>query len=232
MLRGSTPRTLAWLRQEYGDFAGAVELNRESRDLGHRIKNGNVEISALIDIGFNDLALRGPAPAVELFEQTLERARKAFGAHRWRWTIHLLFGLTTALIALGRDGEALAQAERGLREAEASESLKYVGWFHARRGELALRAGDAAAAVQSLERAPAIARRIRYPTLTWQAADVLGCARMRLGDAERARAAARLAEETLAAIAAAAPEPALAQTLRNWPRAQEMQETLERVRRM
>lgn len=39
---------------------------------------------------------------------------------------------------------------------------------------------------------------------------------------------ARLAE----AEANAAPEPALAHTLRNWPRVQEMQETVERVRRM
>ena len=65
---GRMTNTLAWLRQEYGDFAGALELNRESRDIGHRIKNGNVEISALIDLGFNDLALKGPQPAVALFE--------------------------------------------------------------------------------------------------------------------------------------------------------------------
>src|SRR6267378_648542 len=132
---GRMTNTLAWLRQEYGDFAGALELNRESRDIGQRIKNGNVEISALIDLGFNDLALKGPQPAVALFEETLERARKAFGAHRWRWSIHLAFGLSTALMMLGRDGEALAEANRGLAEAEQTESLKYVGWFHARRGD-------------------------------------------------------------------------------------------------
>lgn len=135
--------TLGWLHQEYGSFAGALELNSDSRDIGHRIKNGNVEISALIDLGFNDLALGGPQPALELFERTLERARKAFGAHRWRWSIHLAFGLTTALMALGRDSEALAQVERGLAEADQTDSLKYVGWFHERRGELARRAGAA-----------------------------------------------------------------------------------------
>jgi class 3 adenylate cyclase/tetratricopeptide (TPR) repeat protein len=229
---GRMTNTLAWLRQEYGDFAGALELNRESRDIGHRIKNGNVEISALIDLGFNDLALKGPQPAVALFEETLERARKAFGAHRWRWSIHLAFGLTTALMMLGRDGEALAEANRGLAEAEQTESLKYVGWFHARRGELALRGGDAAAAVESLNRAVAIARRIAYPTLTWQGADLLARASMALGAGEEANAAARLAEDTVVAIAAAAPESSLANTLWRWPRVIEMQETAERVRRM
>jgi class 3 adenylate cyclase len=224
--------TLGWLHQEYGNFAGALELNSDSRDIGHRIKNGNVEISALIDLGFNDLALKGPQPALELFERTLERARKAFGAHRWRWSIHLAFGLTTALMALGRDSEALAQVQRGLAEAEQTDSLKYVGWFHARRGELALRAGDATAAAADLDRAVAIARRICHPTLTWQAADLLARARLQLGDAEQAGAAARLAEDTVAAIAAAAPESSLADALRRWPRVQEMQETVERVRRM
>ena len=228
---GRMGNTLAWLRQEYGDFAGAVELNCESRDIGQRIKNANVEISALIDLGFNDLALKGAAPALAIFEQTLERARTAFGAHRWRWSIHLAFGLTTALLMLDRDGEALAAATRGLAEAEQSESLKYVGWFHARHGEIALRAGDAAAAVERLDRAVAIARRIRYPTLTWQAAQLLARANVALGAPEQAATAAALAHDTVAAIAAAAPEPSLAATLWSWPRVQEMQETVERVRR-
>jgi hypothetical protein len=135
-------------------------------------------------------------------------------------------------MALGRDEEALTLADRGLAEAEQTDSLKYVGWFHARRGEIALRAGDAAAAVASLDRAVSIARRIAYPTLTWQAADVLARANMQLGAAEKARAAAELAERTLVAIAAAAPEPALAESLRRWSRVEQMQATVERVRRM
>ena len=224
--------TVGWLRQEYGDFAGAIVLDRESAELGHRIKNGNVEISALINVGFDDLALKGPQPALALFEETLTRARKAFGAHRWRWSIHLAFGLATALMMLGRDGEALAEANRGLAEAEQTDSLKYIGWFRARQGELALRAGDAAAAVDSLDRAVAIARRIGYPTLTWQAADLLARASLALGIAEKAHAAAGIAQDTVAAIAAAAPESSLADTLWRWPRVIEMQETIERVRRM
>jgi len=224
--------TEGWLRQEYGDFAGALEVNRESFDIAHHIKNGNVEISALIDLGFNDLALKGPQAALTLFEETVERARKAFGAHRWRWSMHLAFGLATALMMLGRDGEALAEANRGLADAEQTDSSKYVGWFHARRGELALRGGESVAAAESLGRAVAIGRRIGYPTLTWQAADVLARAHMMLGAADEARAAARLAEDTVAAIAAAAPEPALAETLSRWPRVVQMRETVERVRRM
>jgi tetratricopeptide (TPR) repeat protein len=224
--------TLGWLRQEFGDFAGSLELDRESADLGHRVKNGNVEISALINIGFDHLALQGPRPALELFEQTFERARTAFGAHRWRWSIHLSFGLATALMALDRDGDALAAIDRGLAEAETTGSLKYVGWFHARRGEIALRAGDARAAVASLPRAVAVAREIGYPTLTWQAGDLLARSHADLGAVDDALAAARLAEDTVTAIAAAAPEASLADTLARWPRVHAMRETLERIRRM
>ena len=76
------------------------------------------------------------------------------------------------------------------------------------------------------------ARGIGYPTLTWQAADLLARAHAALGAADKARDAASLAEQTVASIAAAAPEAALAHALWRWPRVQEMQATLERVRRM
>src|SRR5262249_30547823 len=166
---GRLTNTLGWLHQEFGDYAGALELDRESAEVGARIKNGNVEISALINVGFDDLALGTPQRALDLFTQTAGRARNAFGAHRWRWSIHLAFGLATVLMALDRDGDALAQIERGLAEAEATQSRKYIGWFLARRGEIALRAGDPTAATDSLQRALTVARGIGYPTLIWQA---------------------------------------------------------------
>jgi hypothetical protein len=62
--------------------------------------------------------------------------------------------------------------------------------------------------------------------------DLLARASVTLGAAEKATAAARLAQDTVAAIAAAAPEPSLADTLWRWPRVLEMQETVERGRRM
>ena len=229
---GRLTNTLGWLHQEFGDYPGARELDRESADVGARIKNGNVEISALINIGFDDLALGEPQRALELFAQTAERARKAFGAHRWRWSIHLAFGLATVLIALGRDGDALTEIGRGLAEAEATQSRKYVGWFLTRRGEVALRAGDAAAATRHFEGALATARGIGYPTLTWQAADLLARARMKTADVEGARDAVTVAGQTIARIAESAPDPALRQALWQWSRVQEAQETVERARRL
>jgi tetratricopeptide (TPR) repeat protein len=230
-ITGRLTNTLGWLHQEYGDFEGARELDRESADLGKRIKSGNVEISALINLGFDDLHGGAPDRALSLFEDTLVRADRAFGAHRWRWTIHLLFGLASSLLVLGRDGDALAQAERGLEQARATGSQKYIGWFHGVRAELARRAGDVGRAVSELEAALAIAERIGYPTLTWQAAHRLATARAAAGDPAGALASVRLATSTLERVAAEAPEPRLRQALEAWPRVQAVYETAERLRR-
>jgi hypothetical protein len=73
-LVGRVTNTLGWLWQEFGDFERARELDRESADLGRRIKNGNLEISALINAGFDDLNLDAP-----------DRALPLFGSSRRRW---------------------------------------------------------------------------------------------------------------------------------------------------
>ncbi len=228
---GRMTNTLGWLCQEFGAFSRARELNRESADLGHSIKNGNVEISALINVAFDDLHLGAPERALARFEETLVRAQTAFGAHRWRWTIHLRFGLAAAMLALGRDGDALAQAERGLADAEATGSTKYDGWFRTLRGEVALRAGQAPAAVAEFLRALEIARAIGYPTLTWQAAHLLARAQTADGQNAAALVSARLAADTVEHIAAGAPDAALREAMMAWPRVQATHETLERLRR-
>jgi class 3 adenylate cyclase/tetratricopeptide (TPR) repeat protein len=222
--------TLGWLCQEFGDFEHARELDRESADLGHRIKNDNVEISALINTGFDDLNLGAPERALPLFEHMLVRAEKAFGAHRWRWSIHLMFGLAATLLILGRDSDARAQVQRGLIQADATGSRKYVGWFHSANGEIALRAGETTVAASELQVALDIGQQIGFPTLTWQAAHLLARAYAADGRLENALALAQLAADTIARVAAGAPEPAFRQTLLAWPRVQAVHETLERLR--
>ena len=228
---GRMTNTLGWLYQEFGDFVRARELDRESADLGHRIKNGNVEISALINIGFDTCHQGAPDRAVALFEETLTRAEKAFGAHRWRWSMHLRFGLALALGALGRDGEAAALAARGLGQAEETGSAKYVGWFRLINGELALRARQPASALAELGTSLDVARRIGYPTLTWQAAHRLAEAHAAGERYVEASAAAVLATETIERMIADAPDSRCRDTLLAWPRVQAAYETLEHVRR-
>jgi hypothetical protein len=146
--------------------------------------------------------------------------------------MHLRLGLAMALGALGRDGDALAQAARGLRQAEETGSTKYVGWFHLVQGELALRAGQPAAAVTELGRAQEVARRIGFPTLTWQSAHRLAEAQAAGGCLTDAASAAILAAETIERMAAEAPDARCRETLLAWPRVQAAYETLEQLRRL
>jgi class 3 adenylate cyclase/tetratricopeptide (TPR) repeat protein len=227
---GRITNTLGWLHQEFGDFEHARELDHESADLAHRIRNGNVEVRALINLGFDDLHAGDAGRALAHFEDTLGRAEKAFGAHRWRSVIHLRFGLAATLLTLGRVGEALVQVEEGLVEARATDSRKYVGWFHLIRGEAALGAGPGALAVTEAEMALGIARAIGYPTLTWQAAHLLARAQAAAGRPAAGLTAATLAAETLQHMAAAAPTDGLGRALQQWPRVRAVHDTLDRLR--
>jgi hypothetical protein len=90
-----------------------------------------------------------------------------------------------------------------------------------------------------LTEALAVARRIGYATLTWQAAHALGRAlaatpgRLPDGRDRRAEALAmlQLAERTIHAVAERVPEAALRDSLHAWPRVRAVQEDLARLGR-
>lgn len=109
--------------------------------------------------------------------------------------------------------------------------MKYVGRCHALRGEIALRGRAWEDAERDLTEALGIARTIGYPTLTWQAAHLLARAHASQSRLEEAAVAARLAAETIDAVAARAPEPALARSFLAWRRVSEAREEAERFLR-
>jgi tetratricopeptide (TPR) repeat protein len=228
---GRLVNTRGWLHQEFGDFAGAREHDRQSAEQGRRIGNPNVEISALINLGGDLLGLGDGAQALALLEETQVRVEKfAFGAHRWRWGVHVATSLAEALLAAGRPGAALEQAESGLARARATSSRKYLSRCHGLRGEISLAAGDAARAATDAEAALAVARALGSPTLIWPAAHLLARVRLALDQLDEARAHARLAADTIALVADGAPDPALRQTFLAWPRVQAALEQAERLR--
>jgi len=224
--------TLGWLHQELGDFRRSVELDRESADLGRAAKNPNVEISALINLGLDHLNLGESPRALALFEETMVRVEKqGFGAHRWRWAMHLSTYLAEALLTIGRPEQALGQVENALVQARPTGSTKYVAKCHALRGQIALQGRQWSQAEADLAEALRIARRIQYPTLTWQAAHMLARAQAEQKNVEEAVATARLAADTIAAVAARAPDAAVKSTFLAWPRVQVAMEDLERIQR-
>ncbi len=231
--------TIGWLHQELGDFTVAVEHDREGSEIGKAIKNGNVEISSLINVGFDYLHLGDPTRALALLEDTQRRAEAGFGAHRWRWGMHVSVYLAETLIALGRPGDALPQIERALAGARATDSAKYIAKGHALRGEIAMAAGQWAEAEADLTEGLEIARRIGYPTLIWQCAHALSRALAARGErdrtardgVERAYEMARLAADTIRAVADRLPDPALTTAFRSWSRVRAVHDDLDRLRR-
>jgi class 3 adenylate cyclase/tetratricopeptide (TPR) repeat protein len=229
---GRLTNTLGWLYQELGDFRRATEYNREAAEIGHRVKNANVEVSSLINLGLDELNLGDPRRALALLEETQERVEKhAFGAHRWRWSNHLSVYLSEALLATADPGRALEQADKALRQAQATGSLKYQAKALALRGQIFLDTGQPDGAGRELAEALALARRISYPTLTWQAAHLLARADAAAGRMDKAVTAARLAADTLDQIAGRLPDAALRRNFLAWPRVNAAREDLERLLR-
>jgi class 3 adenylate cyclase/tetratricopeptide (TPR) repeat protein len=229
---GRLQNTQGWLHQELGDFRRAAEFDREAVELGQKAKNPNAEISALINLGLDYLNLGEPQRALTLLEDTMTRVEKeAFGAHTWRWAIHLATYIAETLVTMGQPDAALIHVDNALARARPTHSTKYVAKCHALRGQIALQARDWSRAETDLREALSLARKIAYPTLTWQAAHLLACAQAGQNNMDEAATTGRLAADTIQIVAAQAPDDATRRTLLAWPRAQAAMEDLERIRR-
>jgi tetratricopeptide (TPR) repeat protein len=166
---------LGWFYRELGAASRAAELDHESTDLGRTHGLANVEISALIDLGLDSLALDQQARALSYLAPTLDRVvREAFGAHRWRWQIKLLIGLTELSYTTSAYDQALRYVEEGIKAAQATTSQKYMALGWAWRGKIASKLGDAETAGAELQRAYALAEQLHSPSLIYPIAYDLG----------------------------------------------------------
>ncbi len=172
---GRLTNTLGFFHRELGDFSRALELDRESMEIGRMHRIDNVEISALINLGFDHFALGQHERALSYLEPTLERVeREAFGSHRWRWKAKLPIGLAELSYVAGAYEQALRQVEEGIKVAQESSSQKYVAKGRALRGKIMAKLGDSNAAGIELQNAITLAEQLRSPTLVYPAAYDLG----------------------------------------------------------
>ena len=134
---------LGWFSRELGAVSRAAELDHESTDLGRTHGIANVEISALINLGLDYLALGQHARALSYLAPTLDRVvREAFGSHSWRWQMRILIGLAELSYTTGDYDQALRYVEEGLQEAQRTSSQKYVALGWALRGKIVAKLGD------------------------------------------------------------------------------------------
>jgi tetratricopeptide (TPR) repeat protein len=184
---GRLLNTLGWFHSECGAVARAMEYDQESLELGCTHRIANVEISALINLGLDYLALGQHARAQSYLESTLERVqREAFGVHRWRWKIRLLIGLAELYYTTGAYEQAQRTVDEGLQEAQATSSQKYVAKGWALRGKILTRLGQIEVAGHDLKRAYALAERLSSPSLHYPIAYDLGQWYERAGQEQQA----------------------------------------------
>jgi tetratricopeptide (TPR) repeat protein len=166
---------LGWFHRELGAASRAAELDHESIDLGRTHGIAIVEISALVNLGLDYLALGQHERALSYLEPTLDRVvREASGAHRWRWQIRLLIGLAELSYTTGAYEQSLCYVEAGIKEAQATSSQKYLALGWALRGKIASKLGDAETAGTELQRAFALAEQLQSPSLIYPIAYDLG----------------------------------------------------------
>jgi serine/threonine protein kinase/TolB-like protein/tetratricopeptide (TPR) repeat protein len=170
---------------EKGDLANAVRTEREARELDG--PSSGIWLTAWVTMALQDYG-RGE----RLVEEIVEKEGAGLsGRHRLRWAA-LFLSLN------GRAAEATALMGR-LARAESDLAGPFVAKTHSTAGIAALLSGDYGAAARHLERACAMARgpvgwsTFDYSTLYLDYATLLGYARLKMGDRDRAL---RLLEET------------------------------------
>jgi tetratricopeptide (TPR) repeat protein len=219
-----------WLQSELGDSAHALEYDQESTEIGRTHSIPNVEISALINIGLDYLALGHPERAGAYLVPTLERVeREALGSHRWRWKIRLCIGLADFFYTTGDYNEAFRYVEEGLKEAEATSSQKYIALGWALRGKIAAQLGDRDAAGIELQRAFSLAEQLQSPSLLYPIAYDHGQWNESTGKEREAAALYGKAKATIEQMATAVEDDALRSTFLQSALVQEIHERAARL---
>jgi tetratricopeptide (TPR) repeat protein len=227
---GRLTNTQGWFHRELGALAQAVESDRESRELGQSTGIPNVECSALINLGFDFLALGQHARAVSYLAPTLDRVeREAFGAHRWRWKMKLCLGLAEVSYMTGEYDQAIRYVDEGLQEAQRTSSQKYVALGWALRGKIIAKLGNADTAGTELQRAFTLADQLQSPSLLYPIAYDLGHWFESTGKEREAAALYGKAKATIAQMATAVEDDALRSTFLQSALVQEIHERAVRL---
>jgi tetratricopeptide (TPR) repeat protein len=227
---GRLTNTQGWFHRELGALSQAVEADQESLEWGRTTGIANVECSALINLGFDYLALGQHARAVSYLAPTLDRVeREAFGAHRWRWKMKLCLGLAEVSYMTGEYDQAIRYVDEGLQEAQRTSSQKYVALGWAWRGKIIAKLGNAEVAGTELQRAFSLADQLQSPSLLYPIAYDLGQWHESVGKNREAASLYSQAKATIAQMATAVEDDALRSTFLQSALVQEIHERAARL---
>ena len=222
--------TLGWFHREFGDVHRALEYDHESVDMGRAYHLPDPEISALINLGLDYLALGQYERALTYLEPTLERVEKeAFGVHRWRWKIRLFIGLADLFYTTGDYDQALPYVEQGVQEAQVTSSQKYLALGWALRSKITAKLDHSGRTGEDVYRAFALAEQLGSPSLVYPIAYDLGQWCETTGKAREAAAAYTRAQTAIEQMVTAVGDDALCSTLLQSELVRLINESVERL---
>ncbi len=224
--------TLGWFYREFGDLSRALQADHDSVEMGRTYNLPDPEISALINLGLDYLALGQYDQARHYLEPTLERVEhEAFGVHRWRWKIRLLIGLADLSNVTGALDQALTYLEDGLREAQATSSQKYMALGLALQSNVRAKLGQIEMVEEPMRRAFALAKQLGSPSLVYPVAHDFGQWCEQRGQESHAAAAYARAHSAIEHMVTRVEDDALRSTLLQTSQVKAIQAAVQRLPR-
>ncbi|HEY1273735.1 MAG TPA: AAA family ATPase [Thermoleophilaceae bacterium] len=150
------------------------------------------QLEAFWWLGWCEQAVERFADSIRHLQRGIDLARATGQGYNF---VTLLISLSVPLVFVGRLAEAREISDEAIDAALLSGNEQFVAWAYMVRCFLSVRAGDTADAIRHGEAAADIVSRLRENVFSGLANAHLGSAYLEAGDAERALAQLRLADE-------------------------------------
>ena len=216
--------SLGWLHSELGDLDRAIELNRQSAEVGRRRKDPGTLPNAELNLGGNFLAQGDLTLGQEFFEK-IHRYAQAPDTSPWmryRYSIRLYAGLGELWLSRGELDKAEAFLEQSLHLATGSNTRKNIVKAWRLKGKIALARRHWEDATGWLLQALELAKQIGNPPQLWKTHIALGQVHTARQESEHARQAYQAARDSIDHTNSRLTHPALRASLENSPLTREV----------
>jgi tetratricopeptide (TPR) repeat protein len=215
------PNCIGWLHRVIQVFAGALQYDQQGLQVGREFHVLEAEANSLINLGIDHSHAGQPEMTAGVFAEAREifKRDKWF---RWRYNIRLEAASAEHWLGLGDLTKAREYTERLMATASEMEARKYVAVAHKLRSQLAIRAGDAAAAEKEFAAALAVLEKYQAPLVKWKLLADLGRLQASEGDVGSARSSFASSAEIVKQIAANVSDESLREIFLTSPAVQEV----------
>jgi tetratricopeptide (TPR) repeat protein len=161
------PNTLGWAFDELQEVEQAIQLNREGAKVARENQYGKPEANSHLNLAHLYLNVGEPENAL----QHLRAAERIFEADvwfRWRYNIRLKAEMARYWMRKGDSRKAAQSAAESLALAEPRKARKHMAWAHKLLGDIAVLEERFSDARDEYEKALAVLRQHRCPTVEWK----------------------------------------------------------------